>query len=259
MLETIPPLIISSSLSFTKLTLLAPLLLAVFAPPPGVAQARPGVCTPAPSRLSAWLTFEEPHFSKAGTRIAGIVGSAIRLDGASQYYELPPATKGLAVGSEDFSIELWLRTTEKTGVLSIVDKRDATPRGYLVYLQRGRVGFQVANGPDRSDSVSRTLIADGRWHHIVAVCRRLPPQPLAVYVDGELQARNGRSATLENLDVDTPLWIGRHHRNALVRSDEIYLAGDIDELTVYRRALDLSEAAALFKAGSRGKCRPSKR
>ena len=258
MLETIPPLTISSSPSSTSLAVLASLLLGL-APLSAVAQPRPGGCVPAPARLAAWFTFDEPTFSKPGTRIPGIVGTAIRLDGKSQYYELPEATPGLAVGNEDFSIELWLRTTDKTRVVSVVDKRDATPRGYLVYLQRGNVGFQVASGPDRADSVNRTIVADGRWHHVVAVCRRLPPQPLSVFVDGRLQAHNGRSATLDNIDVRTPLWIGRHHRNVIVAQDSVHMAGDVDELTVYRRALDLAEASALFKAGSRGKCRSSKR
>jgi len=52
-----------------------------------------------------------------------------------------------------------------------------------------------------------------------------------------------------------PLWIARHRSNSIVPRDDIYCPGDIDELTVYRRALAASEAAALYKAGRAGKCR----
>ena len=75
-------------------------------------------------------------------RIPGMVGSALGLDGKTQFAEIPVSAKGLDVGEEDFSVEFWLRTTE-TRIRNIVDKRDKTPRGYLVFIQRGRIGVQV--------------------------------------------------------------------------------------------------------------------
>jgi Concanavalin A-like lectin/glucanases superfamily len=243
-------LTISNSPWFTKL-LLAALVLPL--------AAWGQKCAPAPKGLSAWFTFDEPVFSKPGTRIPGKVGQAIHLDGHGQYYELPNSAPGPGFGSEDFSIELWFRTTETKRTRSIVDHRNKLPNGYLVYLREGSVGFQVANGEDRSDSVSKAaLVADGRWHHILAVCRRLPSQPLAVYVDGKLASRTGRNVTLDTLNPQVPLWLGRHHGNNFVGSDDYFLAGDLDELTFYRRALEAPEALTLFRAGAAGKCRPSR-
>lgn len=252
MLVTIRRLTISNSPSFTKASALSLLVLAIA---PVAVRAQSG-CAPVPKGLSAWFTFEESRFAQPGTLIPGVVGRAIRLDGKTQFHELPKSTPGLDVGADDFSIEFWLRTSEARRTRSIVDKRDPTPRGYLVFLLGGRIGFQVGSGVDRADSTSKSpIVADGRWHHVAAVCRRLPPQPPTVYVDGELAARVGRNAPLDNIDVETPLWIGRHHRNVHSDQELAYLAGDVDELSFYRRALEPQEAAAIFRAGPRGKCR----
>lgn len=211
-------------------------------------------CAPPPPGLAAWLTSDEPAFAKL--RVPGLVGNALRFDGTSRYAELPVSTAGLKVGEGDFSVELWMRTSDSARIRNMVDFRDATPRGYLVYLHHGTAGFQVAAGSHISDAVAASYpVADGKWHHVVGVVKRLPPQPPRVYVDGASRAQSGRNVPLSNLDHETPLWLGRHHRNAIVSRENIYFDGELDEVTVYRRALTGAEVAALHKAGRAGKCR----
>jgi len=212
-------------------------------------------CAPPPRDLSAWFTFDEPIFQSA-TRVPGIVGRALRFDGKSSFAEIPASTPGLNPGEDDFSVEAWVRTTDKGGVRNIVDKRSRHPKGWLLYSRTGNPGFQVVYGVEITDTIAvKYPIADGRWHHIVGVAKRLPPQAPQLYVDGQLRGSAARNTTLANIDNDAPLWLGRHHANAYIPRDNIYFAGDVDELSFYRRALSPAEVAALHRAGRAGKCR----
>ena len=212
-------------------------------------------CAPAPKNLSAWITFDEPVFNTAA-RVTGMVGRALHFDGKSAYAEIPASTPGLNPGEENFTVELWVRTSDKTRVRNIVDKRSANPDGWLIYIRSGSPGFQVAHGSEVADSIATLYsIADGRWHHVAGVARRLPPQAPMIFVDGQLRAQNGRNITLANIDSNAPVWIARHHSNSYVPRDNIYFEGDVDELSFYRRALSPAEIGALFRAGRAGKCR----
>jgi hypothetical protein len=216
-------------------------------------------CVSAPPGISAWFTFDEPLFRQPGEhrpqRVPGLVGSALRFNGIDQYFEVPASTPGLDVGDGDFTIELWIRTTESVHTLILVDKRDHRPLGYEIFTYKGRPGLQLADGGRGRGPYAETGVADGRWHHVAGVVRRLPPQPAMFFVDGVRNDANYGDATLVNLDVPQPLWLGRHHANVDVDRENIYFQGDIDELTFYRRALTAAEIQSIFRAGAHGKCR----
>lgn len=212
-------------------------------------------CVAPPKGISAWFTFSEPLFAKSGLQAPGKVGTALVLNGNAQYFELPASSKGLDMGSEDFSIEVWVRTPEAIRTRTVVDKRDRSPQGYLLYIQNGHAGMQVARGADRSDVLATSVnVADNRWHHVVAVVKRLPTQPARLYVDGKLAPSHGRNLPIESIDTSVPVWLGRHHGNQLVPREDFYFTGAMDELTFYRRALAEGEIAGLFRAGAAGKC-----
>lgn len=184
------------------------------------------------------------------------LADALKFNGKDQYVEM----SGFDVGEDDFSIELWIRTLDSLHTPSIVDKRDRRPLGYLIFIYQGHPGFQVANEDLVDAALAKSVnIADNRWHHVAGVCKRLPPERLGVYVDGVKQPDvSMRNAPLVNLDVPVPLWLGRHHANKLVARDDIYFEGEIDELSFYHRALTAAEIQLIFRAGSRGKCRPGR-
>jgi hypothetical protein len=232
--------------------------LAVLLGMPYPAHAQPG-CAAAPPGIMAWFTFDEPMFRQPGAhhpqRVPGLVGSALRFNGIDQYFEIPASTPGLDVGEGDFTIELWIRTKQSVNTPpSIVDKRGHQPVGYLIYIYQGRASLQLADGGLVTGGGSQAGIADGRWHHVAGVVKRLPPQRAAMFVDGVREVHGNRDATFANLDVPQPLWLGRHHANSLVDREDIYFQGDIDELTFYRRALTEKEIQSIYRAGAHGKC-----
>lgn len=224
-----------------------------------VAAAQSG-CAPV-AGASASFTFDEPMFHKPGARapalITGVVGKALRFDGQGQYFEVPKGSPGLDVGEGNFTLELWIRTTGANGTVNVIDKRDAVPRGYLIFIHQGHPGFQLAYGVHGNLWAREMKVADGRWHHVAGVARRLPPDRMRLFVDGAGYASQ-ENTRFGNLDVTAPLWLGRHHANGRVPREDIYFQGDIDELAIYRRALTPAEILSIYKAGSRGKCLPKK-
>lgn len=209
-----------------------------------------------PPGATAAFSFDEPRFATY-SRVAGVRGQALHFDGKGQFLEFP-SQPAYDVGEGDFTIELWMRTTKRQAA-SLIDKRDPSPRGYQVYLLRDTIGLQVTNGGHRASAPpSAYPVIDGQWHHVVAVCKRLPPQPPAMFVDGELRIQTGVSSPLDSLDVAQPLWIGRHHPNHLVPRDAIYYKGDMDEVVIYRRALPAGEIRARYRAFNQRRPSPCK-
>jgi Concanavalin A-like lectin/glucanases superfamily len=222
------------------------------------AASQPG-CIEAPAGITASFHFDEPLFSKA-PKTPGMVGPALRFNGSSSFFELPADTPGLKVGDKDFTIEAWVRTSDAKFSRNVFDHRSNDPVGYLLYVRAGNPAFQVADGSSVSDVIAANIsIADGKWHHVAAVVKRLPPQPASIYVDGVLRAQSGKSVSFGNLDHDEPAWLGRHRRNGYVKRDNMYYNGDLDELAVYRRALDGAEIRRIFLAGAKGKCQSRRR
>ena len=212
-------------------------------------------CATPPKGLSAWYTFEEQIFAKAN-KIPGRAGTALRFDGTSDFVEMP-RDPALNVGEGDFTVEAWIRTSDSKAIRNIFDHRNFNVVGYLLFICTGSPGFQVGSGGIQiADTVAANInIADSKWHHVAAVVKRLPSQASAIYVDGVLTAANGRNVGVANLDHEEPAWIGRHRRNELINRDNMYYRGDLDELSIYRRALTPAEVKSVFAAGSKGKCK----
>ncbi|MCX6608106.1 MAG: LamG domain-containing protein [Acidobacteria bacterium] len=217
-----------------------------------------GRCVPPPAGLAAWFTFDEPLF-RGPLAAPGHVGQGLQLDGKQQHWTVPASQRNWEAGRGDFTLELWVRVANPPRTMNIVDKRDAQPHGYLIYATYGRAGFQVSNEGEvlYALDADRTL-NDKQWHHLAGVARRLPTQPLLLYIDGKLKAKSTRNSPLGNLDSGVELWLGRHHRNSVVRTDDIYFDGAIDELAFYRKALSPEEIQGIYRAGRFGKCTPLK-
>jgi hypothetical protein len=143
---------------------------------------------------------------------------------------------------------------------NILDKRDDGPRGYAIFMERrGHIGFQVGAGESNWVSTTdfKNASADGRWHHVAGIAKRLPAQPPILFVDGELRTSpSSRPTPLDPIDNNAPVWIGRHHSNAIVPRDDYFWEGAVDELAFYRRALSPAQIKAIYLAGRAGKCRP---
>lgn len=238
-------------------------------------------CLWPPQDMRAWWDFDEVSTDglKVYDRQGGIEGTLVNgpavaagkvqnagvFNGTSQYLSAPDSAD-LDLGTADFSIDAWVKTTGGN-ILSIADKRTPLARGYAFFLLQGRLGFQMgdratgttcSNSPNDSCTnfiapASSTLVNDGLWHHVAVTVDRDQPNGGLLYVDGNVVLTFDPTIRPLSLDNNAPLWIARRN----VPLGDGYFAGSIDELEIFGRALTAIEIQALVAADTFGKCKPS--
>jgi hypothetical protein len=179
---------------------------------------------------------------------SGVFGSAnkaYRFNG-SAYLEAPA---GLDVNRNNFAISAWIKVEawDKTWQ-SIVTKGDASWRlhrngdanlGSTDAIGFGTTGLknEISN---QVDMCGNTSVADGQWHHIVAL---YDGASKAIYVDGVLDAYTNAWGTVSANNY--PVRIGE---NAEVTGRQFN--GTIDEVALFSRALSAAEIQELYRRGT---------
>jgi len=232
---------------------------------------QPGNCLPPPAALVGWWPGDGDANDIAGANngalaggatagAAGMVGSAFSFNGLSSYVQIPDSP---SLHPTNLTIETWVRfdALDTPGL-------GGSPAGdqYLVFKQNSRStdfeGFDLRktriSGGDifvftvtsaaglPAQAVSTTHIAIGQWYHLAAVRGATFIQ---LYVNGQLESQTsvGFPQDYGNL----PLFFAT--------SGESYwdhkLAGSLDEVSLYNRALSAGEIAAIYSARAAGKCK----
>ena len=282
--RALPRSVAPSPLIFRKLVVVATAALLValgLTGLPGIEDASAQTtCVQPPANLRAWWTFDETTGSVAAD-IAGLtnngahtnaptpgvgqVAGALGFDGTNDFVTTPNHSE-LLFGGGSLTIDAWIKTANSSGSQPIVDKRvqNSTGKasGYALFLQNGKLAFQLANGT-RSPSgyfnyfSTTTPIADGRWHQVAATVKRSSPAALVLYVDGvPIKSFTGTSVLAGSLDETGPLWIGRRRPVPSTSYASAHFKGMIDEVEIFGRALSATEVRSLYTAGPSGKCKP---
>jgi PKD repeat protein len=152
------------------------------------------------------------------------------------------------------TVEAWFRTTSTTGG-RIVGRDTAAARGAkvdrLVYLDApGHVVFGVKPNAALATVASPATYNDGRWHHVAGV---LSPDGMKLYVDGQLAGAQPDVTVGEHL----ALGYWRIGGGSAVTGLPGALAGSIDEVAVYKRALTPTELAQHVAAAGHGATPPN--
>jgi hypothetical protein len=229
-----------------------------------------GACDPAPSGLVSWWKGEgnandnfgtnNGSLSSAGASYApGEVGQAFRFDGTNGFLQVPDSP---ALKPANLTIEAWVwldpNLPSGNGGEQIVFKKNtwsAWFEGYSLSKQTIDNGdgtssdyfqFVVSRDGDQVAINSQTIAQRGVWYHVAAT---YDGNQSILYVNGAAEA----SATPGfALDYDTtPLFIGTTGTWAPYLN---MFGGIIDETSIYNRALSAGEIAAIYNAGSAGKC-----
>lgn len=238
-----------------------------------------GDCTPPPPDMVAWWHLDEMTGTLAAdiamyandgrhintpTPVTGKVAGALSFNGSNQYVEVPDHSE-INFGTDDLSIDAWIKTTDRSGVKVIVDKRyedySGDVQGYSIFLDNGELGFQLADGNGSwtcstasssscTNYGSNTFVADGKWHLVAVTVERDDPTGGKFYVDGVQVATFSPTIRSGSLDNNKPLRIGSRS------SFETGLfKGAIDEVELFNRVLKEEEIKAIYDAGSAGKCK----
>jgi len=242
----------------------------------------PPSCDPAPSGIVAWWPGQENANDiiggNNGALLDGIgftngeVGNAFNFTGNSLVLVNPVTTGSLDVGQAGgLTIEGWVNpsTISPAMIIAIYENALNTANGANVgpcFLMdnipnNGPVPGCLAVNINDTNNVSHiagtppNVLVPGVWQH-VAFTYNKSSGFAAFYA-------NGVAVTRTNLGVFIPqtsftnLEFGGQTTYASLSSPANQFSGQIDELSLYNRALTPNEIAAIYLAGSAGKCPPS--
>ncbi len=251
----------SSSRPLSLLTLVG--LLAVTATT-GVA----GTCTNAPSGIVSWWQAESNALDAIGTNqgsllngagfASGEVGQSFSFDGVAATVQVPDAPS-LSFTNE-LTVELWYRDQGMAAGTygGLIAKRPYSgPCNYGLTISPGSPGSLLVYFLDPNygsyQGSSSPLPAAGAWHHVAASYRQIAAEQIELrsYIDGQLAQTTTNSGRLARTVNNSPVYIGCSNPPG-----GEFFKGDIDEVSIYGRALSSSEVASIYAAGSAGKCAP---
>ncbi|MEQ8767807.1 MAG: LamG-like jellyroll fold domain-containing protein [Planctomycetota bacterium] len=228
-------------------------------------EACPTQCVPAPPGMVAWWDYVGggandligEHFGwpiGSGpffTLDAKVGDAALSFNGSDGFFAVPDSGS-LDIGTEDLTLDLWVRPGSSTGVRALVEKADGNGQGYGLYLLGGNeVAFRLDDGTGSSLWTATGSLAVGIYTHVTVTLDRSASDGGRFYLGGQLAGVF--DPTLRDGDVSNTADLLLGHGLALGNS---YFQGDLDEIELFGRSLAAFEVARLAYADSHGKCKP---
>jgi Tol biopolymer transport system component len=219
-------------------------------------------CVVDPSDVVAWWPGENALTAEMGPDLAGsvpftngAVGRAMDFGGPTQTNLA--ATSGLATLTDALTFEAWIRPVI-TGQSQAIASRWSFVGGrnddaYVLLIgPDGDVEFRTN---DPSGRVSQRLrvpvqditgLYDGNFHHIAAT---RSTTNLAIYLDGTQRATTATRGGPLNAAADTEFRLG----SSTGRGNPFWYQGQLDEATIWRRALTATEINSIRALGDNAK------
>jgi hypothetical protein len=221
-------------------------------------------CVAAPSGLIASWKGEGNAFDAVGdnhgtlangaTFAPGKVGAAIQFDGADDLVRIPNSA---SLRVSNVTVEAWVKANAPPGAYRYVLSKSyqAGIGSYALYsgANGGLVFYIASGGISIQTPAASPAIWDANFHHVAGT---FDGQAVRLYVDGFLIGSNPFSQPINygtNV-LNGDLLIGHFDPGSAF---SFGWPGIIDEISLYNRALSGSEVAAIYAAGSLGKCVPS--
>lgn len=221
------------------------------------------------SKVSAYYSFDAigattvaNNFKEGSVAdIKGSVGSAEGIsNGAISFegngYLTQTVYDEIMFGYQDFSIELWMKSTDEDGYLFCFGTHNTTNveggTGNWVGLERlkssNRLNFSIDDNVIKTDLGANNpdICFDGEWHHIVCV-RNAEARSMSIYIDGDLNNANSSVGTgAINFDPRELIFIGGDDEPTAGRENRTY-NGLLDELKVYPFVLSAEDVKVKYE------------
>jgi len=171
-------------------------------------------------------------------------GKSVAVNAASDGVAIPRAD-AMNVGDGDFTVATWIqpRQDRRGGIVALGGYEGK--HGWYLDLPENRGGLRLVTTKADGQSNGTVTSAPGsiranEWQHVAAVVRRGKGETV-LFVDGYPVGRGDiGSASLDNPKLD--LLLGRV-------PGAVQFRGEVDEVRIYRRALDEAELQALLEPG----------
>lgn len=180
-----------------------------------------------------------PGFLVGAAQAQITAGNCVRFNGTNGYISVP---HDAALNAYPLTITAWVRTSRNVPLYEAILNKYApgAGNGYSFHTYNGRLrGFYF--GPagyvyPADPGFDGGFVADGQWHQVAMV---IGPSGGAIYIDGVSRGTpQGWTGAISTTTSNAPITIGRYATNAFSTSS---FSGDIDEVTIWNRALALSE------------------
>jgi hypothetical protein len=177
--------------------------------------------------------------------VTGRNGNALRFDGYDDYVWIP-YDETLELGTEDFSMSLWVKKDEvETNNQYLYNQRtDGSNWFYLFWRPENIIKSALkVGGTERMTIQSASVLSVQQWYHIVMVVDRDSPSNSGIYINGE---DNTASATVSTVDytigagASIGRWSGGNGEN---------FDGIIDDFRFFSWALSETEVKDLYDLG----------
>lgn len=221
---------------------------------------------PAPSGLVAWWKGEGNTLDAVGANSGvtnvglsftpGEVGTAFQFDGINSKIELGDPEDLQFTNS--FSIESWIwikdlpSPSQQLGhILFRGDTRYALDPYYFSVMADGGLRFHIEDDLGTVPggvNLDAGVVTPQKWVHVAAVFDA-DAASMVVYLDGVPVGQTNTIVRPFRVLSGGGVALGNHSQGY----DAQAFNGLVDELSVYNRALDASEVAAIYAAGSQGK------
>lgn len=165
----------------------------------------------------------------------GVVGTGATFDGASQAVVIDGALLSQQPLAGDFSVDAWFLAGDCAELGTLIGRGGVEGAGFALHCKGQTLTFEMfdANGVMHS-LVGASFGDPNAWHHVAAVRRG---SDIELYVDSVDGAKAG-IGDLASAPADADVYIGRYEGGA-------YLAGSLDEVRLWSRALAPAEIAEL--------------
>ena len=212
---------------------------------------------PAPAGMISWWRGENNATDSAGTNngaisngvayAAGEVGQSFLFDGSTGCVFIPDSA---SLRPASVTLEAWVKILSTNGIQLVFAKPlgTATLDSYGLALQNGVPLAAICDtsgfGVFLSDTNPLTL---GQWHHMAFTFDATTGLE-SLYTDGAMVASANAGISM-NFD-NHPLLLGADNDNTL---PDNFLNGQIDEASIYNRALTANEIGSIYNVGASGK------
>jgi hypothetical protein len=180
-----------------------------------------------------------------GQWVAGVKGSALRLDGKNDYLDLGPDARLNFAPGAPFTLAGWVATEADQGVICSFRRRTAAFPVIDLIVKTGQVHGWVRDDASGFGGarVAGASIKDGKWHHVALL--RHPDGTVELFLDAVSQARNKGEHSGGAIATDMRALGSERFVVNSKRTGPTYFAGIIDEFCIYNRPLAAEEIAIL--------------
>ena len=172
--------------------------------------------------------------------VAGRSGQAVALNGSSQFLD---AGRPILNTASDYSAAAWVKLDKADGAFQTVISQDGAANSDF-YLQYSGADQRFAMSFAGVRALATVKPEPGRWYHLVGV-RDTVKGELRLYVDGALGGTASACMPQAAPTGHTVIGRGKYGGNQVD-----YLAGAVDQVHLYDRALSATEIKQLYDAAT---------